>query len=224
MGDIKNNKNGGQITGRTGLNGSGNYLPLDLGSTGDVLTIDGSNNIVWVTSFIYEIGQYVSTEGGVILHRWMSNSIGGAPEKGSVQNYLILDLNDLSIGTTWDFFGTNISGADSFWDGYTNTNDMMLAGASIGSAAEICSSSTNNGKSDWYLPSVDELKIAYTNRFDITLGLLSAGGSEIFPVAYWTSTEGSTTDSWFVDFESGQTNYNPKTDSYRVRSIRKFSI
>ena len=50
MGNIKNNKNGGQITGRTGLDGSGNYLPLDLGSPGHVLTIDGSSNVIWATA------------------------------------------------------------------------------------------------------------------------------------------------------------------------------
>ena len=47
-------------------------------------------------------------------------------------------------------------------------HDLIAAGAgsgiTAGTAAVLCNSSTNNGKSDWYLPALDELiKIFQTN-------------------------------------------------------------
>jgi len=49
------------------------------------LGIDSNGNVVSGTTseYTYEIGQYVSTEGGVIAHRWLSTTAGGSPSAGS---------------------------------------------------------------------------------------------------------------------------------------------
>jgi hypothetical protein len=180
------------------------------------------------SSFDYEIGQYVAAEGGVIAHRWLSTSSLGSPTSGTIQNYLVVDTANLSTSASWASSNVNISNVESTWDGTTNTANLIAAGAgggiTAGTAAVLCNNSTNNSKSDWYLPAVDELSKIWQNRWDISQGITTASGTQLAFDNYWSSTEKDTAFAWFFYFYYGFAEYGNKNLTYYVRAVRKFSI
>ena len=208
-------------------------LQITSGATnGYVLTSDANGNVVLTepnNNFTYEIGEYVPSEGGVIFHRWYSNNPLGSPSGGTVENYLVLDTVDLSTGTFWSTGTTNINSVESFWDGLRNTNNLIYAGDALGitssSAAFLCYNSTNNGHNDWYLPSIGELAKIDINLWDVSQGILLAGGTQINYQIYWSSTEFTGMLSWVFDFSSSLRSQDVKTiNTYDVRAVRKFSV
>ena len=73
-------------------------------------------------------------------------------------------------------------------------------------------------KSDWFLPSLGELKLMYNN-------LLEAGVGGMGDNTWWSSTEKTTNAAYpfFWDYNDGQgyTSYY-KSNGYRVRAVRYF--
>jgi hypothetical protein len=200
---------------------------------GDTLTIDGSGTIS--NQFTYEIGQYVAAEGGVIAHRWLSTTAGGTPESGTVQNYIVVDTNDLSVlGAQWSSINVNIPNVGSFYDGALNTANLIAAGPAsgitTGVAAELCDTSTNNGKSDWYLPAIDELSKIFINRWEIAQGITVAGGTQFGYSKYWSSTQENVvfpiSTAYAYSFQTGGASSEGKASSsgFEVRAVRRFSI
>lgn len=201
----------------------------------DGVTITGQGTpaspLIAVTSgstFQYEIGQYVSSEGGVIAHRWLSTSAGGSPTAGTVQNYLVVDTQDLGA-SEWATINVDISNVESTFDGQTNTANLIVAGAGSGitpgTAAVLCDNSANNGKSDWYLPAIDELSKLWQNRWEVAQGINSVpGGTQLVYDVYWSSTESTVSRARYFDFSSGSASSNDKTNLYNVRAMRRFSI
>ena len=186
----------------------------------------------WITNgssgYIYEIGQYVAAQGGVIAHRWLSTSSLGSPTSGTIQNYLVVDTADLSASAEWATLNVDISNVESTWDGFTNTANLIAAGAgsgiTAGTAAVLCNSSTNNGKSDWYLPALDELSKIWQNRWDIAQGIATASGTQLVSTNYWSSSEYSSNVAWLFAFGRGYVSTDDKVATYCVRGVRKFSI
>jgi hypothetical protein len=203
---------------------------LGISSQGDpdlVLNQQGE----WITNstgYTYEIGQYVAAEGGVIAHRWLSTSSLGSPTSGTIQNYLVVDTEDLSISAQFASLNADIPNVESTWDGVTNTANLIAAGAgsgiTAGTAAVLCNSSTNNGKSDWYFPSIDELSKIWQNRWDIAQGITTASGTTLSFTGYWSSSEFDSIDSWSFGFASGRADKAGKNNSNYVRAVRKFSV
>jgi hypothetical protein len=183
-----------------------------------------SNNV-----FQYEIGQYVADEGGVIAHRWLSTTAGGYPETGSFENYLVVDTTDLSLSASWATSNVNISSSQSTFNGLTNTSNLITAGSgsgiTAGTAAVLCNSSTNNGKTDWYLPAIDELNVIFNNRWAISQALSVVSGATNFGFdRYWSSTQSGSTTAWYLSFNSSSIASDTKGNAFFVRAIRKFSI
>jgi hypothetical protein len=58
---------------------------------------------------------------------------------------------------------TSTAGTASLFDGKANTDSMVAAGQSAHPAADFCVSLSIGGKTDWYLPALRELEIAYIN-------------------------------------------------------------
>lgn len=176
------------------------------------------------SSFAYEIGQYVPAKGGIIFHRWLSTTVFGVPESGIVQNYLVVDLNDLGYNQ-WGLNYVDVANCESTWDGFTNTANMIAAGAAVGTAAQLCNASTNNGQNDWYLPAIDELSMIWQNRFLINLNKgVTPGFVPLDNNYYWSSTELNNTLAFIFYFITSEVNYINKTNNLAVRAVRRFSI
>jgi hypothetical protein len=223
------------LSGSLTITGSVFIDGLTTASQSNILTYDSSSGQLYYTAssaiggggstFTYEIGQYVSTQGGVIFHRY---------KDGTIENYLVVDTTDLSTSSAWsNVTGTLIGAtAQSTWDGLSNSNAIVGQSGSTAGAAKLCLDSTNNSKSDWYLPSIDELSLIRQNRFNInkTLSGNSAFGSisgatQIFYNAYWSSTESGGSSAWYFLFSNGNTSsFGSKNDPNYVRAVRKFSI
>jgi hypothetical protein len=207
----------GQVTFPKGLPTSATGLV-----TGDLYTQSGS-------AFTYQIGEYVSTQGGVIAHRWVSNALLGSPTSGTIENYIVIDTANLSTSATWASSNVDISAVESTWDGQTNTTNLISAGAgggiTAGTAAVLCNASTNNGQSDWYLPSIDELNIIRDNRWAIAQGLVTATGTALgMGLICWSSTENNATDAYTLVFNTGAMTTTAKSATNTVRAVRRFSI
>ena len=208
------------------LKDNDNFLVSD-GDTGATKNVS-AKEIIAKKQFEYQVGQYLQSQGGVIFHRWLSTSSLATPTTGTIQNYLVVDTNDLSASTDYATLGVDIPGVESTWDGKINTDNLILAGApygiTVGTAAELCSSSTNNGKNDWYLPAIDELCKIFQNRWEVAQGISASGGSQPNLAPYWSSTEYNATDAMVLDLITSVTFAANKSSMCSVRAVRRFSI
>jgi hypothetical protein len=196
---------------------------------GDTLTITGSGEN---SQFTYEIGQYVPDAGGVIAYRWLSSTPGGTPQLGTVQNYIVVDTNDMPTHAPWSSIDFNIPNVGSTYNGTLNTNNLIAAGAALGItagvAAELCEVSLNNGQGDWYLPAIDELSKIFQNRWEIAQGITVAVGTQFGYLKYWSSTQedviNPTATAYTYSFTIGGISTEGKSAFFGVRAVRRIYI
>jgi hypothetical protein len=175
-------------------------------------------------SYKYEIGQYVNSEGGVIFHRWLSKTPGTEPASGTVQNYLVMTSDSFIGSYSWGLAGINVANSESTWDGLSNTSAIISAGALATDAAGVCNNYSYLGKSDWYLPSIDELNKIWINRRDVAQGLIVASASPILLTKYWSSTEYDKNTSYLQEFSGGNIAADNKSNLSVTLPVRTFSI
>jgi hypothetical protein len=178
-----------------------------------------------ITNYTYEIGEYVSSEGGIIFHKYIDNG---------TQNYLVVDTTDLSTSSEWSNIDNVIIGptAQSTWDGSSNSNAIAGQLGFITGATKLCLDSTNNSKSDWYLPAIDELSLLWQNRFNVNRTLSGnsshgsiSGATQIGYNYYWSSTESEFNFARNFNFGDGVADDDTiKSGTLYVRAVRKFSI
>jgi hypothetical protein len=108
-----------------------------------------------------------------------------------------------AIGSTGTGIGT----------GYANTSAIIAQSNVAGRAATVARAFQGGGKTDWFLPSKDELNQMYLQRSAI-------GGFD--PYYFWSSSEYAAYRAWYQNFFNGtQSNYL-KTNIYSVRPVRAF--
>jgi len=190
-------------------------------------------------TFQYEIGEWVSSEGGVVFHRWLSTTPEGSPSgSGTYQNYLIVSVEEeptLKWSNSTDLYNEN-----SIWDGETNTDNIMTSVSPVppinGAVfyAYNFLNSFGTEKSDWYLPSITELTKIYQNALEVSQGIVDSGSLNVLipydpsPASVklvWSSTESTADNAWALDFLTGSISTNGKTDDTDkfARAVRKFT-
>jgi hypothetical protein len=109
--------------------------------------------------------------------------------------------------------GATAQGIDS---GMANTNAIQaqVGNVAASSAAVYAFDYTNNGKTDWHLPSLDELNQLYSSRG--VVGVCTAPG------IYWSSSELDEWRAWYQIFDGGSPDYAAKNNPLCVRPVRAF--
>ncbi|MEI6744220.1 MAG: fibronectin type III domain-containing protein, partial [bacterium] len=107
------------------------------------------------------------------------------------------------IGTTSKLIGA----------GYANTSAMIAQSNVAGKAATVARAFQGGGKTDWYLPSKDELTQAYLQK--PVIGSFAS-------VDYWSSSETEANDAWFYGFY-GYGDNALKSVTFSVHPVRAFS-
>ncbi|PQV50542.1 uncharacterized protein DUF1566 [Jejuia pallidilutea] len=124
---------------------------------------------------------------------------------------------DIGVSAPWGCAGTSISNmiTGGSHSSTKSQNTALLAGCTTsGIAAKICADWTFNGYSDWLLPSKDLLssfrdgrvkdKFTFSNEF------------------YWSVTPVSNDLAWASNPTTGKFEKLSKSNSYRIRAVRKF--
>jgi hypothetical protein len=176
-------------------------------------------------------------------------SVTGSPE-GGLCHYLEVAPNtwgggSTDPGKTWaqtGLTGANVSGisddgtakpypnlsAAAIGLGFKNSNLIVDQGNDVTTAAGATRAYAGGSKNDWYLPTMTELNLlcrwAKGNAVSITT--VCTGGSyvkgDLTLDAYWSSSEASSTWSWYLHFNSNYLNAAGKTVAQYIRPIRAF--
>jgi len=131
--------------------------------------------------------------------------------------YLEAASEDQANDAMW-YNGVNVltgaSGKD-IGTGRSNTEKIIKAQGKGYYAARLCADYRGGGKSDWFLPSRDELDLMYVN-------LKKSGLVDFSGRFCWSSSEEDEKNAFFQAFMFGYRNSTVKTDAGRVRAVRSF--
>jgi hypothetical protein len=130
--------------------------------------------------------------------------------------YLEAAPADMSTDLRWawaGFVATGIDTAEAIGTGRKNTALILAPANANAPAAKACKDFNGGGRTDWFMPSKDELNQLYLNR--------SAVGN-IGTNLYWSSSQDSNTSSWWQNFYNGNQGKVNKDNSLSIRAIRAF--
>jgi len=148
----------------------------------------------------------------------------------SLHGLVVSKVNLSNGGTEWGCYCQDIKNTNSaVGTGANNTKEMLsqcLSAQNIGNwAAKIVDNYISEGKTDWFLPSKDELNLIYLNVHKNGLGSFS------ITVPYWSSTQASygscgiSGGGWTQNFGSGLQIQEYKSGyggTGAIRAVRSF--
>tara|TARA_Y100000385_G_scaffold80315_1_gene81873 strand:- start:54 stop:2612 length:2559 start_codon:yes stop_codon:yes gene_type:complete len=194
--------------GGTGTTGTFKFLDGNE-QNGYVLTSDANGVGSWVAStsgFVHYLGEEFG--GGIIYHLYKDNL--------NVEHGLIVSTGETTA--TWQNLTGTVTGGVSSWNGSGNTSSMTIS-----NAATYVNGLTDGGFTDWYLPSIDELKLLLINRFNVNKSLDALSATELsLSFEYWSSTERDASNAYVVRFFAGNISDEIKTNTNSVRAVRAF--
>jgi uncharacterized repeat protein (TIGR02543 family) len=137
------------------------------------------------------------------------------PAQNYTAHYLEAAPNDMATTLTWgssSYTSTN-STAEGIGEGRKNTA-LILATDANAPAAKACADAVYGGKTDWFLPSKDELNQLYVNRTSV---------GNMGTVYYWSSSQFTIYLAWLQRFSDGNQNNNgDEFSTNSVRAVRAF--
>lgn len=174
---------------------------------------------------VFGTGAYFANE---IMAQGKTYKVG---DKGPAGGWIFYDKGNNSGGwryleaapedqgeAAWGCDGTSIPGAGgtAIGTGKANTAAIIKNCGEPGIAAKVAVRYRGGGKSDWFLPSQDELHLLYENLRETVVG----GG--VVVIDYWSSSEYNANYAGRKGFAGGYTHGTNKSYSYWVRAIRTF--
>ena len=178
-------------------------------------TNDGSNyRLYWGKNLYNRVVAGVVTNGNVDG----TNTNGYLPKPdGTYQS----TPNLSGDFTTWT------AGALAEFDGKANTAAIIAGYTEHGVSMEtrdMCSVlntfNASDSFKDWYVPACGQLALMYLNMTEINAALAKIGGTALAAGYYWSSSEYSSGDAWYVLFNDGDVSYNGKGNGRRVLFVR----
>ena len=115
----------------------------------------------------------------------------------------------IGTGAQGTAIGTGQANTEAIVEQYGDTEPFQ----GLVYAAKVCADKVIAGYDDWFLPSLEELVLMYTNKAMI------GSFSDFY---YWSSTEENYGYAWYKDFSNGYQNSIIKGGNYRIRPIRAF--
>ncbi|MDR2133532.1 MAG: caspase family protein, partial [Treponema sp.] len=147
-------------------------------------------------------------------------------DKGSYTNgwrYLEAAPRDAGEKAEWGLWTKTVGGTQTaVGSGKKNTQIILQAlrqTGETGTAAQLCDAFEAGGFADWFLPSVDELDLMYTNLKKNGLGNFSTDTPFCW---YRSSSEYGNYFAWNQRFSDGNQDYINKTFTFSVRAVRAF--
>ena len=197
---------GNVVTGTAGGGGIVTGLTTT-GTSGPSTLVGGSLNVPeYAGGFVHYLGEEFG--GGIIYHLYKDNL--------NVEHGLIVSTGETTA--TWQNSTGTVTGGISSWDGSGNTASMTIS-----NAANYVNALTDGGFTDWYLPSIDELKLLLVNRFNANKSLDALSATELsLDLEYWSSTERDSFNAYLVRFFAGNSSDEIKTNTNSVRAVRSF--
>ena len=168
---------------------------------------DNSENI--------QIGNF--HEGGVVFYVDDTGEHGLVCASKDLIQPMRWGYNDVLLNNTEQIIGS----------GLANTLAITAAYPDIDTAAKLCLNFEDDEYADWYLPSLDELNLIYTNKNKINATAIANEG-EVFKTLdddrsnYWSSSEEAEINAWLIQFDTGLTKTYYKTYILNIRPIRSF--
>lgn len=143
--------------------------------------------------------------------------IGDILDEGQLYHLVIAPKSEgqSPSALAWKEFNNTTSFTTSRTNGYANLQGMISTGIAIHPAGNFCLNLTIGGFNDWYPPAIDELSLSYDNR-------LTLPSEEAFSeLAYWSSTQASSTQAITRNFKANTTSNTNKTSTQQVRAMRR---
>lgn len=180
--------------------------------TGSVTATDGlAWTITPATNNNITVSPTSGTGNATITFTGTANT--GAERTGS----FTLSATGASPARTLAFSATQAAGETGAYVGNLQVCKTDEAYSNWSTANSNCNNSTKEGKSDWRLPTKDELLTMYNNK----AALQGVSGFTAFVSSYyWSSTVYSSGNRWVVYFGNGGTRGSNDTNSRYVRCVR----
>ena len=160
----------------------------------------------------YDIGS-TGPGGGIVFYDKGNYSFDG---NGYWRYLEVAPVDQSSTGIIWAivaYQATAVPGGTGtvLGSGFANTEKIITQnGAGITYAAGLVRAYNGGGKSDWFLPSKDELSAIWNSGVGIPAN------------SYWSSSEVSNSVAWVVSFSDGSQNTSAKFGTGRIRAVRAF--
>lgn len=124
-----------------------------------------------------------------------------------------ITLTAASDKTNYDGYISSYREINKDWSGKKNTEH--LKGIGLNEKIDL--------NDDWYIPSMAELRFIHLFISEINEALQYVGGAPLSFDWYWTSTEGSATNAWFLYLGGGDaSSYSKASYTGRVRAVSAF--
>lgn len=193
----------------------GGYIFYDAGSNQNSIYLDSRGNEVPYTWRFLEVSPsniLAQTDSGDNINPpwgakydngWIWGVVNGTSSRVGMGRYnTSLIVN--TLGT--NYVGNHYASSSLF--------PVMKPGAY---AARVCQVYANNGLTDWWLPSIEELKFIYSNLHV----------SRLRPITnswYWSSSQCDSYGAWNLAVSNQCLGYDNKCNSRYVRAVRGFSV